>query len=185
MSSRYPSTADQVAWLRDLRQVRGGWLVIIAVLLVLALFGLAISGRTAGAPAQAANHDVSGAGKSIIEGGTGGAAPLPVTTLLAFHANAQGGDFECLALAPAGPKGPGSGEFTVNVMYVTGTVNSMEVAGNSATLQGTATVTGLGAGHNLPFTAQVTAGGPGTTVVLTVSGMTFHETLIEGAIHVG
>lgn len=156
-----------------------------AALLIVALVGSATSARTAGAPAQAASQNVSGAGKTIIEGGTGGAAPLPVTTLVAFHASAQGGDFECLALAPPGAKGAGSGEFTVNAMYVAGTVDSMEVAGNSATLHGTATVTGLGAGHNLPFTVQVTAGGPGTTVVLTVSGLTFHEILLEGQIKVG
>jgi hypothetical protein len=128
---------------------------------------------------------VSGAGKTIIEGGTGGTTPLPVTTMLAFHASAQGGDFECLALAPPGAKGPGSGEFTVNAMYVTGAITAMEVAGNSATLHGTATVTGLGAGKDLPFTVQVTAGGPGATVVLTISGLTFHEILVEGQIKVG
>ncbi|MGH8940347.1 MAG: hypothetical protein ACRDV2_13515 [Actinomycetes bacterium] len=47
-----------------------------------------------------------------------------------------------------------------------------------------ATVTGIGAGQNLPFEAVVHAGGPGTIVVLEVSGLTFRETLIDGRITV-
>jgi len=75
---------------------------------------------------------------------------------------------------------PGSGAFTSNVMYVTGTVTSLTVRGRSAVFRGRATVTGLGAGHDRPFTVQVTAGGPGAAVVLTVSGLTFHEILTDG-----
>jgi hypothetical protein len=70
-------------------------------------------------------------------------------------------------------------------MYVTGAVTSMHVAGHTATLHGTATVTGLGAGQNRPFTLQVTAGGPGATIRLDVSGLTFREILVEGHISVG
>jgi hypothetical protein len=51
-----------------------------------------------------------------------------------------------------------------------------------ATLRGIATVTSIGAGHNVPFTAAVHAGGPGTTVVLKISGLTFREILVEGRI---
>jgi hypothetical protein len=69
-------------------------------------------------------------------------------------------------------------------MYVTGNVTSVVVSGHTAVLHGTATVTGLGAGHNLPFTAAVRAGGPGTTVTLEISGLTFHEILVEGQINI-
>jgi hypothetical protein len=65
-------------------------------------------------------------------------------------------------------------------MYVTGAVTSLPVRGRSAVFRGTATVTGLGAGQDHPFTVTVTAGGPGATVLLTVSGLTFHEILTDG-----
>jgi hypothetical protein len=189
VTQQQPASGDPAKQRSGWRQVfkRWRWLgaTLVAVLLALVLAGPLTSARTAGAPVQAATHDISGAGKTIIEGGTGGATPVPVTTLVAFHASAQGGHFECLALAPSAAKGPGSGDFTVNAMYVTGTVSSMETAGNSATLNGTATVTGLGAGQNQPFTVQVSAGGPGATIVLTVSGLTFHEILVEGNINLG
>jgi len=152
--------------------------------LIGALIGLALIASVSGpasAGAEGANHLlVSGAGRTIIEGGTGGAAPVPVETVLAFHANSSTGAFECLALAP----GAESGSFEVNAMYVTGTVISATVSGSTAVLHGTANVTGLGAGHNVPFTATVQAGGPGTTIVLDISGMTFHEILLEGQIRI-
>lgn len=106
-------------------------------------------------------------------------------TVLAFHAGPEGGAFECLALAPAAATGDGSGRFEVNAMYVTGTVHSVAVTGHTAVLRGTATVTGIGAGHNVPFTATVRAGGPDTTVTLEISGLTFHEILLEGRITIG
>jgi hypothetical protein len=153
-----------------------------------ALFAFAVIASASGplvASAEGNNHvQASGAGRTIIEGGTGGASPAPVMTVLAFHANAQGGAFECLALAPAKSDGDGSGRFEVNAMYVTGKVNSVAANGNTAVLHGTATVTGIGAGHNVPFVATVRAGGPGTTVVLEISGLTFHEILLEGQIKV-
>jgi hypothetical protein len=43
-------------------------------------------------------------------------------------------------------------------------------------------VTGLGAGANKPFTATATRGGPGATLVLTVSGLTFSEIVLDGQI---
>jgi hypothetical protein len=128
------------------------------------------------------HHQVAGAGKTIIEGGTAAPNYIPVTTVLAFHANGQGGDFECLALAPTTASGAGSGQFEVNAMYVTGTVTSVQVSGGIAVLKGTATVTGLGAGTNKAFTFTVHAGGPGTTATLDISGLTFHEILLEGQI---
>jgi hypothetical protein len=154
-----------------------------------ALLALALIASVAGpasASAESENHlNVSGAGRTIIEGGTGGTSPLPVMTVLAFHANGQSGAFECLALAPAAGTGDGSGRFEVNAMYVTGTVTSVRVTGHTAVLRGTATVTGLGAGNNVPFTVTVQAGGPGTTVTLDISKLTFHEILLGGRINIG
>ena len=90
-----------------------------------------------------------------------------------------------MALVPAVPTGNGSGQFTVNTMYVSGQVTGIEVAGNTATLKGMATITGLGAGTNVPFTFVVPNGGPESTSVLTVPGLTFHEILLAGAFEVG
>ncbi|HLJ14204.1 MAG TPA: hypothetical protein VKV15_06880 [Bryobacteraceae bacterium] len=141
-------------------------------------------------PPQAATVLARGGGKTIIQGGTGLAGGfVPVITTIAFHAERQGqaisGDFECLALAPAVSTGNGSGQFTVNAMYVTGQVTSAEVNGEIATLKGTATITGLGAGTNVPFTFVVRKGGPGSTSVLTASGLAFNEILLEGSFEVG
>jgi hypothetical protein len=140
-------------------------------------------------PAQAAKVLARGGGTTIIQGGTGsGGGFVPVITTIAFHTERQGhavsGDFECLALVPAAPTGNGSGQFTVNAMYVTGQVTSVVAVGETATLQGTATITGLGAGTNVPFTFVVRKGGPGSTAVLTASGLTFHEILLEGSFEV-
>ena len=169
-------------WLRYRSHVPSWWRWAGAVLIALAVVGPVTSAVVTG---ETSKHGrVSGAGKTIIEGGTGGTAPVPVTTLVAFHADTQGGDFECLALAPSGASGKGSGEFDANVMYVTGKVTSVDADGQHASLRGTATVTGLGAGENVPFTARVAAGGSGATVTLSVSGLTFREILVEGHITV-
>jgi hypothetical protein len=129
-----------------------------------------------------------GGGKTIIQGGTGSPGFIPVVTTIAFHAERQGqtvsGDFECLAIVPVAPSGPGSGQFTVNAMYVTGQITGAEISGDTATLTGTATITGLGAGTHVPFTFVVHKGGPGATAVLTTSGLTFHEILTEGSFNV-
>lgn len=126
-----------------------------------------------------------GGGTTIIQGGTAAPGFVPVLTKLGFHAEQTGagvtGGFECLALAPEAPTGPHSGQFTVNAMYVTGHVSGATVEGDTATLSGTADVTGLGAGSNVSFTFVARGGGPGATFVLTVSGLTFHEVLLEGA----
>ena len=90
---------------------------------------------------------------------------------------------ECLALAPSAKAGdPGSGNFDTNIMYITGTIKSVDVQGKIAELKGKATVTGLGAGSDLPFMATAERGGPGAQFVLTVSGLTFDEIVIEGQI---
>jgi len=106
-----------------------------------------------------------------------------VITKFGFHWRDGEGKFECLALIPSPPAGTaGSGNFDKNIMYVTGKILSTEVHGAVATLKGIATVTGLGAGINLPFTATAEPGGPGARMVLVVSGLTFDEIINEGAI---
>jgi uncharacterized protein with beta-barrel porin domain len=156
--------------------------VIAAALLVAVAIILSVR---AAQPAAAAPQRAEGAGRTIIQGGTGGTTPTPVTTLVAFHASNGSGDFECLALAPPQPTGPGSGEFTTNVMYVTGSVQSVTVRGHTAVLRGVATVTGIGAGQQQSFTVTVTAGGPGATLVLNVSGLEFDEILVDGHFTIG
>jgi len=128
---------------------------------------------------------VSGAGTSIVEGGTGAPSFHPVQTTFAFHWSNGQGHFECLALTPSAPPGAaGSGNFDTNVMYVTGPITSVSVEGTTAVFKGTASVTGLGAGSNVPFEATAVGGGPGTTLLLVVSGLTFKEIVLEGQITV-
>ncbi len=100
------------------------WLLVGAAVLAAALVGSAARPIGAGA-AKEGDHQVSGGGRTIIEGG--GPGLVPVTTVLAFHANGQGGDFECLALMPpvATSFSPESGDFEVHAMYVTGKVTSV------------------------------------------------------------
>ena len=147
------------------------------------------SGLTLAVLAQAGTHDegkalsrsISGAGTTMVEGGTGRPSFTPILTKVAFHWSKSAGSFECLALAPsAGAGAPGSGNFDTNIMYVTGEVTSAEIEGHFAVLKGSATVTGAGAGSNRPFTATVNRGGPGATLVLEVSGLTFKEILLQG-----
>ena len=132
-----------------------------------------------------------GAGTTIIQGGTGPSGGfVPVLTTLAFHAERSGGGitggFECLAIAPSVATGNGSGQFTVNAMYVTGHITGATVNGYAATLTGTADITGLGAGTNVPFTFVVRRGGPGATAVLTVNTLafSFHEVLVQGSFQI-
>lgn len=179
--SRYESFTWKLRTWLNYRPRQVWWFLAGVALVALIVIGSITSPL---AISEGTTHRVSGAGRTIIEGGTAGTSPLPVTTLVAFHADAQGGDFECLAFSPSQATGAGSGEFDANVMYVTGKVTSLEVATGAATLHGTATVTGLGAGQSLPFTALVHAGGPGTTVKLDVSGLTFPEILVDGHISV-
>ena len=133
---------------------------------------------------------VRGGGTTIVEGGAPGF--IPVLTKIAFSARRHGsvvtGSFECLALAPASPAGPQSGEFNVNAMYVTGQVTGLTVQGKTATLTGTATITGLGAGSDVAFEFVVEDGGPGARAVLTTAGvpsLVFNELLVEGDFAVG
>jgi len=111
-----------------------------------------------------------------------------VFTTLAFHVEEDGGtvtgDFECFARVPESGTGSGSAAFTVNAMYVTGRITGAAVNGDAAILTGTATITGLGAGTNVPFSIVAHRGGSGTTVVLTTGALVFHEILVEGSIEV-
>src|SRR5207245_5537267 len=118
---------------------------------------------------------VRGGGTSRVAGGTGAPSFVPVLTKFAFNWSGGTGRFECLALAPSAAAGTaGSGNFDTNAMYVTGTITSAEIKGNTAILKGTSVVTGIGAGANRAFTLTVTRGGPGAMLVLVVSVMTFH-----------
>jgi hypothetical protein len=164
-----------------------GWSVAGAI--AACVLALGLSPRLVSA--ESGNGSIArGGGTTIIQGGTGSPSFVPVLTTLAFHAEKSGGtvtgDFECLARAPAGA-GPLSAQFTANAMYVTGQVTGAVTHGDTATLTGTANITGLGAGSGVPFELLVHKGGPGSTVVLTTKGLpilVFNEILLEGAIEV-
>ena len=106
------------------------------------------------ASAQSGEGSIArGGGTTIVQGGTGSPGFVPVETTIAFHAEKSGnivaGGFECFARVPAVSTGPGSAQFTVNAMYVTGHVTGAVVGGDTATLTGTAQITGLGAGSGV------------------------------------
>lgn len=164
-----------------------------AGLLLVTAFGVAMLFATRSIAAGADDDGIvaRGAGTTIIQGGTGPSGGfVPVMTTIAFHAERSSGGvtgaFECLALAPDVATGKGSGQFTDNAMYVIGTVTGGTVNGDTATLTGTASITGLGAGSNVSFTLVVRRGGPGATAVLTVNTLpfSFHEVLVQGAFQV-
>src|SRR5438045_9519143 len=93
MSSNYSFASKLRARLRTRSHVQSWWLLAGAVLIALA----GVGASSVVAKGDAGKHlRVSGAGKTIIEGGTGGAAPGPVTTLVAFHDHAAGVDCESL-----------------------------------------------------------------------------------------
>ena len=163
-------------------------LIAVGVLVVASCFVLLPTRTVSGRVSDDANGQVArGAGTTIIQGGTGSPDFIPVLTTLAFHAERQGGivtgAFECLARAPENSTGSGSAQFTVNAMYVVGTVVGATVSRDTATLTGHASITGLGLGTNVPFTFAVRRGGPGSTAVLTVNtlpALPFHEVLLDG-----
>src|SRR5260370_33134593 len=129
---------------------------------------------------------VRGAGTTILEGGTGSPDFVPVLTQVAFHVEivdgAVIGNFVCLALAPPKAAGPTSGHFNTNVMYVTGAVQSVAIDGDTIRIGGGSDCTGIGAGSNVPFSAEIRKGGPGASVVLTAGAtqQVFRETLLNG-----
>jgi hypothetical protein len=140
-------------------------------------------GLLAQAGDSSAGLNARGGGTTMVRGGTGAPDFTPVITKFAFHWRGGSGGFECLALAPSASAGArGSGNFNTNVMYVTGKIDSARVRGGTLVLTGSATVTGIGAGTDEAFTARATRGGPGASLVLEVSGLTFDEILVEGQI---
>jgi hypothetical protein len=163
----------------------------ICAWLLVAGTGLSLT-SLAGPPSQGGTLVAQGGGTTIVQGGTGQAGGfIPVLTTIAFHAQRTGhtvtGGFECMARAPEAATGTGSAQFTVNAMYVTGELSGASVNGDQATLTGTATITGLGAGHNVPFTFVFRKGGPGATAVLTSEGtprLVFNEVLVEGSFQI-
>ena len=169
------------------------WQLAAGLLLVTSL-GVAMLFTTRSVAGSEDDHGIiaRGGGTTIIHGGTGPSGGfVPVLTTLAFHAERFGGvvtgTFECLALAPGAATGAGSGQFTVNAMYVTGKITGGVVSGDTATVTGTSTITGLGAGTDVPFTFVVRRGGPGATAVLTVNTLPtlpFHEVLVQGSFEV-
>jgi len=131
-----------------------------------------------------------GAGTTMLEGGSGDPDYMPVLTKIAFHAEEVDGvvtgAFECLALAPKELKGPASGDFSHNVMYVTGEVESAVIEGDTIRLRGNSECTGIGAGSNVPFDALIRKGGPGATLVLRggTPPATYREILLEGVFEI-
>jgi hypothetical protein len=174
--------------LRYSRPVTVGVLAVISLVLVMLLTTRTVLGRDS----DNDNGQIArGAGTTIIHGGRGSPNFVPVITTIAFHAERSGGgvtgEFECLALAPDQASGPGSGQFTVNVMYVVGKVTGASVHDDTATLTGTADITGLGVGTNVPFTFVVHKGGPGSAAELTVNSLPttpFREILVQGAFQI-
>jgi hypothetical protein len=162
------------------RRLRKGF-VLVAVAVGATLVAALVLPSATPADNDKRGRSVRGAGTTLVEGGMGSPSFDPILTKVGFHWSGGAGQFECLALAPSAKAGsPGSGNFDKNIMYVTGAITSVEVDGGTAVLKGSATVTGAGAGQNRPFTATVRRGGPGTTLVLEVSGLTFKEILLEG-----
>jgi hypothetical protein len=164
-------------------------IIRVLLLAVIVIASVTTSQRAQAGPA--ARVIARGGGKTIVQGGTGQPAFSPVITTIAFHAEQRSqvisGGFECLAIVPAVQTGNGSGQFTVNAMYVTGQITSVQIEGDMATLRGAAIITGLGAGTNVPFTFVVRSGGPGSTAVLTTEGsprLVFNEILLEGSFEV-
>jgi hypothetical protein len=131
-----------------------------------------------------------GAGTTMLEGGTGSPDFIPVITQIAYHVEivdgAVIGNFECMARAPSKPTGPASGNFDTNVMYVTGTVEGVAIDGDTIRISGGSDCTGIGAGSNVPFSAEIQKGGPGASVVLTAGAtpQVFRETLLNGSFEI-
>src|SRR5205085_12188191 len=143
-------------------------------------FAFAVLSLTASALAwgEDGGGTVKGGATTTVAGGTGAPSYVPVITKLTVHCRDGQGRFECLALAPSAVAGShGSGNFDTNVMYVTGKITAAQINGSVAVLTGSATVTGLGAGTNVPYTAAAERGGPGTTYVLPITRLTFHDAI--------
>ena len=156
------------------------WLVATVAIISLLAWAILAPAR---AEKRTPSDAIRGGGTSLVRGGTGAPSFDPVITKFGLAWSDGRGGFECLALVPsADPGKPGSGNFDTNAMYVTGSITSARVEGPTAVLEGTATVTGLGAGVDKPFSVTITRGGPGATLLLNVSGLTFAEIVLDGQI---
>lgn len=141
-------------------------------------------GQNASAPVR-----VVGGATTIIKGRTDAPDLTPTIATLGVNAERDGGSLECVAfVSSAAPGKPGSGVFDKQIMYLTGTINSIEVSGTDpdfiAFVRGTATVTGLGAGKGVPLEGTIHSGGPGVSFELKFSGLTLNGIVTDGSIHV-
>src|ERR1700719_503699 len=123
---------------------------LLMTLLPAVAFSGAIFARSDSDSGDARKLIAEGGGTTIIQGGTGATGGFtPVLTTIAFHVESHDetvtGGFECLARKPEAGAGAGSAQFTFNVMYVTGQITGAVINGRTATLTGTANITGLGA----------------------------------------
>jgi hypothetical protein len=76
---------------------------------------------------------IQGSGTTVVTGRTGAPDFVPVITKFGIHWRNGQSRLECLVLAPSAKAGdPGSGNFDTNIMYVTGTIESVEVHGDIA-----------------------------------------------------
>lgn len=131
-----------------------------------------------------------GAGTTLLEGGSGPPDYMPVFTKVAFHVEIVDGvvtgAFECLALGPSSVKGAGSGNFSDNIMYVTGAVETARAEGDTIRISGNSECTGIGAGSNVPYEAVIQKGGPGATIWLRAGTppQVFKEILVEGSFEI-
>jgi hypothetical protein len=159
-----------------------GFLRLAVIAALVAIIGVGTS-LVAGAGEDEFPLTARGGGATMVRGGTGDPSFTPVITTFSFSWRDGKGGFECLALVPNASAGTaGSGVFDTNAMYVTGKITSATVDGDELVLVGIATVTGVGEGSHRSFRATATRGGPGATLVLKVSGLTFSEILTEGEI---
>lgn len=137
---------------------------------------------------------VFGAGESLLAAGNGATeleSLTPAITRFAIRAVQPKGDvasgrFECIAIVPEAAAGTGSGEFTQNVMYVSGIVTGLEqVDKDTAVISGIGPCTGIGAGTEVNFEVTVERGGPGARLQLSVDtlpGVVFNEIVTDGLI---
>jgi hypothetical protein len=163
------------------------WIVAASAILIVLVLCWALAAQSSSPGKRVIAR---GAGTTILEGGTGSPDFIPVMTEIAFHVEivdgAVIGNFECLARAPHTGTGPTSAAFDTNVMYVTGSVEGVAIDGDTIRISGGSDCTGIGAGRDVPFSAEIQKGGPGASVVLTagVTGQVFRETLLNGSFEI-
>ena len=181
--------------------IKKSYFVYSGIIVSAVIIALSVTISTSYVTSQNASDTITvkGGGYSILVGGDGGMIqenpelPTPIITKFAIYASKTSdgvdGFFECLALAPNNPKSfeSGSGDFTTNIMYVTGTVNDIKINNGTFTLDGKATVTGVGEGIDLGFSLVTAQGGPGTFMTLTIQypesePLIFNEIVTEGRI---